>query len=61
MIHDFPAGNYRFIPAVFQYSGGVAADPDFEIERVRFDKPVPLADMFRDSYEWLKEQKLLAS
>ena len=46
MIHDFPAGNYRFIPAVFQYSGGVAADPDFEIERVRFDKPVPLADGF---------------
>jgi hypothetical protein len=46
MIRDFPAGNYRFIPAVFQYSGGVAADPDFEIERVRFDKPVPLADGF---------------
>ena len=38
---DFTAGNYRFIPAVFQYSNGVAADPDFEIERVRFDKPAP--------------------
>ena len=25
MTSDFPAGNYRFIPAVFQYSGGVAA------------------------------------
>jgi hypothetical protein len=46
MTHDFPAGNYRFIPAVFQYSSGVAADPDFEIERVRFDRPVPLADGF---------------
>jgi hypothetical protein len=46
MIRDFPAGNYRFIPAVFQYSSGVAAHPDFEIERVRFDKPVPLADGF---------------
>jgi hypothetical protein len=43
---DFPAGNYRFIPAAFQYSNGAAADPDFEIERVRFDKQVPLADGF---------------
>src|SRR3954447_20437132 len=46
MTRNFPAGNYRFIPAVFQYSSGVAADPDFEIEHVRFDKPVPLADGF---------------
>src|ERR1700676_477708 len=46
MTRDFPAGNYRFIPAVFQYSSGAAADPDFEIERVRFDTPVPLADGF---------------
>jgi hypothetical protein len=41
MTSDFPAGNYRFIPAVFQYSGGVAANPGFEVERVRFDKLVP--------------------
>jgi hypothetical protein len=46
MTRDFPAGNYRFIPAVFQYSSGAAANPDFEIERVRFDKPVTLADGF---------------
>jgi len=46
MTRDFPAGNYRFIPAVFQYSSGVAANPGFEIERVRFDRPVPLADGF---------------
>ena len=37
MTRDFPAGNYRFIPAVFQYSSGAAADPGYEIERVRFD------------------------
>ncbi len=37
------AGGYRFIPAVFQYSGGVAALPGFRIERVRFADPVPLA------------------
>jgi hypothetical protein len=46
MTSDFPAGNYRFIPAVFQYSGGVAASSGFEVERVRFDKLVPLAEGF---------------
>ena len=46
MISDFPAGNYRFIPAVFQYSSGAAADSGFEIERVRFDRLLPLAEGF---------------
>ena len=46
MTSDFSAGNYRFIPAVFQYSGGVAANPGYEIERVRFGKWLPLADGF---------------
>jgi hypothetical protein len=46
MTSDFTAGNYRFIPAVFQYSSGAAADPGFEIERVRFDVRVPLAEGF---------------
>src|SRR6478672_12596001 len=46
MTSDFPAGNYRFIPGVCQYSAGAAASPGFEIERVRFDRPVPLADGF---------------
>jgi hypothetical protein len=43
---DFRPGNYRFIPAVFQYSSGAAADPGFEIERVRFDHLLPLAEGF---------------
>jgi hypothetical protein len=46
MTRDFPIGNYRFLPSVFQYSGGAAADAGFEIERVRFAIPVPLADGF---------------
>jgi hypothetical protein len=46
MTSDFVPGNYRFIPAVFQYSAGAAANPGFEVERVRFDKLVPLADGF---------------
>src|ERR1700753_1941973 len=43
---NFKPGNYRFIPAVFQYSTGAAADPGFEVERVRFDKMLPLAEGF---------------
>jgi hypothetical protein len=43
---DFAAGNYRFIPAVFQYSSGAAANPGYEIVRVRFDEMPSLADGF---------------
>ena len=43
---DFAAGNYRFIPAVFQYSGGAAASDGYAIERVRFRDPVPLREGF---------------
>jgi hypothetical protein len=46
MTRDFPDGNYRFIPAVFQYSSGAAADSGYEIERVRLDKMLPLAEGF---------------
>src|SRR4029077_7955440 len=46
MTNVFAAGGYRTIPAVFQYSGGVAAEPGFEIVRVRFGNPVPLSDGF---------------
>jgi hypothetical protein len=42
----FAPGGYRYIPAVFQYSGGVAAEPGFEIERARFFKPLPMAQAF---------------
>jgi hypothetical protein len=44
---DFAPGNYRFLPAVFQYSGGVAAATGYSIERVRFARPVPLVEGFR--------------
>jgi hypothetical protein len=46
MAVDFSAGGYRFIPAVFQYSGGAAALPGHAIERVRFRAPVRLAEGF---------------
>lgn len=40
----FPDGGYRFIKGVFQYSGGVAAEPGWSIVRVRLMTPLPLAD-----------------
>ena len=33
---------YRYIPSVFQFSGGVAAEPGHSFERVVFGRPVPL-------------------
>jgi len=54
MTRDFPAGNYRFIPAVFQYSSGAAADSGFEIERVRFDSLLPLAEGFARAARYIQ-------
>src|SRR6266581_6674987 len=43
---DFPAGGYRFLPSVFQFSAGVVALSGYAIERVRFRSPVPLKQGF---------------
>ena len=45
-VQPFLAGGYRFISHQFQYSGGVAAEPGFRIERARFARSLPLADGF---------------
>lgn len=42
----FNPGNYRFIPAVSQYSGGVTAQAGWRIERARFSGIVPQAAGF---------------
>lgn len=42
----FAAGNYRYVPGVFQYSAGVAAEPGHAIVRTRFRRPVPLEEGF---------------
>jgi len=44
---DIPEAGYRFIPAVMQYSGGVAALPGHRLERVRFANPLPMAEGWR--------------
>src|SRR6266571_1300550 len=54
MTHDFPAGNYAFLPAVFQYSSGAAADSGFDIERVRFDTLLPLAEGFAQAAKHIR-------
>lgn len=42
----FAPGAYRYIPSVFQYSAGVAAEEGYEIERVRFAEPLPMSEAF---------------
>jgi hypothetical protein len=54
MTSEFPAGNYRFIPAVFQYSSGAAANPGYEVERVRFDRLLPLAQGFAQAARYIQ-------
>lgn len=43
---NFDDGGYRYVPGVSQYSGGVAAQPGFRIERARFTDVVPLDEGF---------------
>jgi hypothetical protein len=38
---------YKYIPAVFQYSSGIAALPGFKLHRIRFARLVPMIDGFR--------------
>ncbi len=49
----FEAGGYRYVRGPFQYSGGVAAEPGFAIERVRFQRPLPIADGFAAIEDYL--------
>jgi hypothetical protein len=43
---SFKAGNYQFIPGVFQYSAGVRGQEGFDIVRARFRNVLPLSDAF---------------
>lgn len=48
-----PEGGYRYIEGVFQYSGGVAAEPGYRIERAQFRRPVPLQEGFKQIRRYL--------
>jgi len=45
-VQVFAPGGYRYIKAVFQYSGGVAAEAGYEIERARFATPLALGQAY---------------
>lgn len=49
------AGNYRYLPAFFQYSSGVMAEAGHSIERVTFRKPLPLAQGFARAAQIMKD------
>lgn len=51
---DFPAGGYRYVPGVFQYSAGVAANPGFAIERAAFETPLPMEEGFAAAERFLE-------
>ncbi len=42
----FEPGSYRYVRGPFQYSGGVAAEDGYAIERVRFATPAPIEQGF---------------
>jgi hypothetical protein len=53
---DVPAGGYCYIPGVFQYSGGVRALDGYQLDRVSFLHPVPLAAGFGFIEQYLQDQ-----
>jgi hypothetical protein len=42
----FKEGGYRYLPSVFQYSAGVAAEPGFQLVQARFRSLLPINDAF---------------
>ena len=44
---NFPDGGYRYLKGVFQYSGGVVAQPGHAIDRVLFARPMTLSEGFK--------------
>jgi hypothetical protein len=42
----FKDGGYRYLPSVFQYSAGVAAEPGFQLMQARFRSPLPIKEAF---------------
>ncbi len=51
---EFEPGGYRYAKGPFQYSAGVAAEPGFAIERVRFRGVAPLTEGFRAIEAYLR-------
>ena len=54
-VSNFAVGGYRYIPSVFQYSAGVAAESGFRLEQARFKSPVPIQNAFAIVERHLKQ------
>ena len=42
----FKEGGYRYLPSVFQYSAGIAAEPGFQLIQARFKSLLPMNEAF---------------
>jgi hypothetical protein len=51
-----PAGNYRFLPGIAPYSGGVISTPGVEIVHVTFQRPAPYRAGFEEIARFLDAQ-----
>ncbi len=54
-IDVFKEGGYRYIPSVFQYSAGVAAEPGFQLVNARFRSILPIQEAFTCIEQHLKK------
>ena len=54
-VATFKRGSYRYIRGPFQYSGGVAAEPGFMIERIIFSQITPIKHGFEVIEAHLKD------
>ena len=51
----FQEGGYRYLPSVFQYSAGIAAEPGFQLVQARFKSVLPIQDAFNCIKQHLKK------
>ena len=56
-LHRFEPGGYAFVEGNFRYSQGIIALPDHRLRRVRFAKPVPMAEGFATIAKHLADAK----
>jgi hypothetical protein len=54
-IATFKDGGYRYLPSVFQYSAGVAAEPGFQLVQARFRSPPPIEEAYIRIEQHLKK------
>jgi len=54
-VATFKDGGYRYLPSVFQYSAGVAAEPGFALVQARFRSPPPIKEAYIRIEQHLKK------